>query len=75
LGAALSETVQELAALAPTGIAQAPGFARLTDTTIQNATIDNSKFSYWLQCNLEQAGQSLGLYGANVIYTISTTNG
>jgi hypothetical protein len=74
-GATAAESVLELAAVPPTGIAQAPGFARLTDTTIQNATIDNSRFSYWLQCNIEQAGQSLGLYGANVIYTISHTNG
>ena len=73
--ATAAESFQELAAFPPTGIAQAPGYARLTDTSIQNATIDNSKFSYWLQCNIGQAGQSLGLYGADVIYTISNTNG
>lgn len=72
--ATAAESVQELAALPPTGLAEAPGFARLTDTSIQNATIDNSRFSYWLQCNIEQAGQSLGIYGADVIYTISNTN-
>jgi hypothetical protein len=70
-----AESVQELAAVPPTGLAEAPGFARLTDTSIQRATIDNSKFSYWLQCNLGQAGQTLGLYGADVIYTIRNTNG
>jgi hypothetical protein len=73
--ATAAESVQPLAAVPPTGIAEAPGFARLTDTSIQRATIDNSKFSYWLQCNIPQAGQSLGLYGANVTYTISNTNG
>lgn len=70
-----AETVQELAALPATGIAQAPGFARLTETTIHNAIVDNSKFAYWLQCNIEQAGQSLGLYGADVVYTITLGNG
>ena len=70
-----SETVQELAAFSPTGIAQAPGFARLTDTSIQNATVNTNSFAYWLQCNLGQAGQSLGLYGADVVYTITAANG
>jgi hypothetical protein len=74
-GATVAETIIELAAVPPTGIAQAPGFARLTDTSIQNPTIDNSKYAYWLQCNIPQAGQSLGLYGADVIYTISAANG
>src|SRR3954447_2848998 len=75
LAAATSETVQELAAFDPTGIAQAPGFARLTDTSIQNPTVNTQGFAYWLQCNLPQAGQSLGLYGADVYYTIAAANG
>jgi hypothetical protein len=75
LAEAGSEVIQELAAVPPTGIAQAPGFARLTDTSIQNATINNNAFAYWLQCNLPQAGQSLGLYGADVWYTITAANG
>jgi hypothetical protein len=70
-----SETVQELAAFPPTGIAQAPGFARLTDTSIQNATVNTNSFAYWLQCKLGQFGQSLGLYGADVVYTITAANG
>jgi hypothetical protein len=70
-----SETVQELAAFPATGIAEAPGFARLTDTSIQNATVNTNNYAYWLQCDLEQAGQSLGLYGADVFYTITAANG
>ena len=70
-----SETIQELAAVPPTGIAQAPGFARLTDTSILHATVNTNAFAYWLQCNLPQAGQSLGLYGADVYYTITAANG
>jgi hypothetical protein len=75
LAASSSETVQELAASPATGIAQAPGFARLTDTSIRNATVNTNSFAYWLQCNLPQAGQSLGLYGADVVYTITAANG
>lgn len=70
-----ADSYQELAALPGTGLAQAPGFARLTDTSIKNAAVDTTRFAYWLQCNLEQAGQSLGLFGADVVYTISATNG
>jgi hypothetical protein len=75
LESSTQDIVQEMAAMGPTGISEAGGFARLTDTSIQNATIDNTRFSYWIQCNLTQAGQSLGLFGADVIYTISATNG
>jgi hypothetical protein len=73
--ATAAQSVQELAAFPSTGRAQAPGFVRLTDTSIKNATIDNSNFSYWLQCNLSLAADGLGIYGADVIYTISNTNG
>ena len=36
-----------------------------------------SNFSYWLQCNLDPGGDhgGTGIYGADVIYTISNTNG
>lgn len=50
-----AQSYQELASFPSTGMAQTPGFVRLTDTSIKNATIDNSNFSYWLQCNLDPA--------------------
>jgi len=75
LAEAGSEVVQELASMPATGIAEAPGFARLTDASIQNATVNNNGYAYWLQCALPQAGQSLGLYGADVYYTITAANG
>jgi hypothetical protein len=75
LTASTADTVQELASLPATGISTAPGFIRLTDSSIQNATVNNAKYVFWLQCNLEQAGQSLGLFGANVIYSITSANG
>jgi hypothetical protein len=65
----------ELAAMDPTGIPDEPGFQRLRDASIQNATVDNKTFGYWLQCSLDQGGASLGLFGADVIYTISAANG
>jgi hypothetical protein len=75
--ATAAQSYQELASVPSTGGPQAPGFVRLTDTSIQNATIDNSNFSYWLQCNLDPTGDhgGTGIYGADVIYTISNTNG
>jgi hypothetical protein len=75
LGASTFDTIEELASMPGTGIAQAPGFARLTDTTILNATVNDRSFAYELQCNLPQAGQSLGLFGADVFFTISAVNG
>jgi hypothetical protein len=75
LTASGSDTIQELASTPATGIAEAPGYARLTDTSIQHATISNASYVYELQCNLPQAGQSLGIFGADVIYTISAANG
>jgi hypothetical protein len=75
LDASTFDTVQEMAAMPATGIAQAPGFARLEDATIGFATVDPTKYVYWVQCNLGQAGQSLGLFGADVLFKISTANG
>jgi hypothetical protein len=74
-GASSAETVQEMASFPGTGIARAPGFARLTDTSIHNSTVNTRSYVYWLQCNIEQAGQSLGLYGADVEYRITAANG
>ena len=72
-----AQSYQQLASFPSTGMAQTPGFVRFTDTSIQNATIDNSNFSYWLQCNLDPGGDhgGTGIYGADVIYTISSING
>jgi hypothetical protein len=70
-----SESIQELAAVPYTGTNTAPGFIRETDSTIHYATVNNKAFAYWLQCNLELDGQSLGIYGADVVYTITAANG
>lgn len=56
------------------------GAVRLTDSSIANATIDNANYGYWLECLLlSPAGWGgpavSGLYGANVIYTITAAKG
>ena len=54
---------------------------RLVDAKIDHATIDNTRFAYWLQCQLNGAGdlgggpERIGLVGADVIYQISAANG
>lgn len=69
---------QELAAAPPTGVSAAPGVVRLVDTTIGKATIDHTRYAYWLQCRPGGNGlidglPQTGLRGASVSYRISTT--
>jgi hypothetical protein len=52
-----------------------PGIVRLADTSIQFATINNTKFGYWLECAIAGDDPSVGIYGADIIYTISAANG
>ena len=47
---------------------------RLSTSTITDATIDNASYAYWLQCGL-RADATSGIYGADVIYKISSTKG
>jgi hypothetical protein len=80
LRASTAGQYQELAAVPATGPAATPGKVRLSDTII-NATVDTSRFAYWLQCQLTNDGDPLGdavylgLYGATVTYRISSANG
>jgi hypothetical protein len=69
-------TIAEVLA-GPLGTSEEPGDVRLIDDSIAFATINNAKFGYWLQCRIEAAPASgeIGLYGANVTYTITATNG
>lgn len=76
---AQAATYWNLAEVPPTGVAAAPGYVRLTDSTISTPTIDNSNFAYWLQCqfNMDPTAvrDRLGLVGADIVYTISAANG
>ena len=66
---------QELVSFTDTPLTGTPGVVRLTAATIQRATVDNTRYAYWLQCllespNLVAAGPQTGLRGANVVYRI-----
>jgi hypothetical protein len=50
------------------------GVGRLTDSTIANATVDDGHFAYWLECSLNP-DSALGIFGADVVFTISATKG
>ena len=63
-----------MASVAATGAAAKPGVVRRTDTSIAFATVHNASFSYQLECALG-LGIDVGIYGANVTYTISAVNG
>lgn len=54
-----------------------PGTVRFTDTTIQYATINNASYGYWFECHLDPGDGygKPGLYGADVIYTITAAKG
>jgi hypothetical protein len=52
---------------------------RLATTEIANAIIDNLRYAYWLECSLPLPNQdgppARGVYGADVTYTISDSDG
>jgi hypothetical protein len=50
------------------------GNSRLSTTTISFATIDNTRWAYWLECGLNGDGYEAGIIGADVIYKINATN-
>jgi hypothetical protein len=47
-----------------------PGNVRISDTRIDNAVIDNSRFSYMLSCFVGNDAET-GLHGATVTYTVT----
>ena len=62
--------------VAPTGMvfADVPGAVTSTDTTIENATIDNSNFAYALRARVltdQHEGLALGIRGARVTYRVT----
>ena len=77
LTTATATVAQQLAEVPHTGSAETPGTVRLSDTSITNATVDNLKFSYRLQCLIDERTGPVdtGIYGADVTYTIDSTNG
>ncbi len=75
LSASGSRTVQGLAEVPSTGMAAQPGRVRLVDSGIQRATIDNTRYSYYLQCRFSGFEVGLALLGADIVYRISASKG
>jgi hypothetical protein len=63
-----------LAAIGPTTNV---GVQRLSDTTINYATIDNMNYGYFLQCYIDSTFPvtTTGIYGADVTFKITVANG
>lgn len=71
-------TPNDMAQVPTTGHTPAPGKVRLEDTTINFATVDNAQYAYWLQCNFygdPRDYDEVGLYGAEVTFRITASNG
>jgi len=73
-----SPAPNEIAQVPTTGHVEKPGKVRLQDTSINFATIDNSQYAYWLQCQMygdPRDYDEVGLYGAEVTFRITASNG
>lgn len=70
---------QIMADAGDTDMAGTPGYVRLSDSSIAHATVDHANYVYWLQCQINfSAGNSTSavqIFGADVTYRISSTNG
>jgi hypothetical protein len=70
---------QVMAQTSGTGVSSKPGAVRQTDSSISRATIDETSYGYWLQCQIyfpsSTSTDGVGIIGADVTYTISSTNG
>ncbi len=76
LTAATAEPLQVMGSVPTTGADAQPGTVRRTDTSIDFATVDNTKWGYWLQCEIDgDARDEVGIYGADVVYTITSASG
>ena len=74
-----ADAYQVLASVPATGVGALPGVVRLADSSAQFAAIENTKYGYWLECEISghqtYSEPSFGIYGADVVYTISSANG
>lgn len=62
----------EMAIVATSG---APGAAQIDDLTVTDAVVDNARYSYFLQCDDVGSDAGIGIYGANIEYTVSGLKG
>ena len=77
LEAASANAFQVMAAVPGTTASGALGHQRLSTTAITNATVDNTRFAYFLQCEIFLGTRATwtGIFGANVNYKITVGNG
>jgi hypothetical protein len=74
LVAATTGVEQTMASLPATGLAAVPGNSRVSTSSISFASVDDSRYAYWLQCNVSGT-PFIGIYGADVTFSISSANG
>jgi hypothetical protein len=74
LGVTTAGNYVVMAEVPSTGNAETPGLVRPSATLIADPMVDHKRFGYFLQCQLDGFAP-VGLYGANVIYTISAVDG
>ena len=57
---------------AETGVAEAPSFTTVTDTTINSPTVDNEHQVYATECTITgDGGADNGFYGTRITYTVA----
>lgn len=75
LAIATVNTVQTMASVPATDLyAYSETPKRLTDTSISFATVDPTNYAYWLECQVN-GSPLIGVYGADVTFTITGANG
>jgi hypothetical protein len=52
-----------------------PGHATIFDTSINNATIENTGFAYYTQCHMSAGDDDISIVGASVLYDVSGADG
>jgi hypothetical protein len=72
-------TAEQIAQVSSTGFEEHTGYSRKSTRAITFGSIDNTRWGYWFQCqiNHDQYGAPAngGIVGASVTYTISAANG
>ncbi len=57
--------------MAATSSSGTPGATKITSTSISAPVIDNANYTYFVQCDISGSDTTMGLYGANIAYTVS----
>jgi hypothetical protein len=74
LVAATTGVEQTMASVAATGVGPTPGKTRVSAPSITSPAVDDSRYVYWLQCQVDGTPFT-GVYGADVTFNITSANG